>query len=216
MLQSVERCANHVVRVRRTGRLGNNVMNAQRFENSAHRTTGDDTGTGLGRTQQNLACAVTAIDVVMQRAAIAQRNEDQIALCALGCLTDGFRNFASLAVTEANAALLVADDDESGEAKATATLNNLCNAVDRDQLVDEFAIAFFTVLAVVARTSFSCAIVLVLFLLRVERQTKRPPASMKRPAWPGEIPPRSLSGRKLQRRVSKPTRKGRCRILSGA
>jgi hypothetical protein len=57
-------------------------------------------------------------------------------------------------VTEANAALLVADDDESGEAKATATLNNLCNAVDRDQLVDEFAIAFFTVLAVVARTSF--------------------------------------------------------------
>lgn len=196
MLQSVERGANHVVRVRRTGRLRNNVMNAERFENGAHRTTGDDTGTGLGRTQQNLACAVTAIDVVMQSAAIAQRNEDQIALCAFRCLADSFRNFTSLAVTEANAALLVANDDESGEAEATATLNNLGNAVDRDQLVDEFAIALFTVLAIVARTSFSCAIVLVLFLLRVERQTKRPAASMTRSAWSGEIPPGSLSGRK--------------------
>src|SRR5882762_9471753 len=59
LLQSVERCANHVVWVRGTGRLGDDVMNAERFENGAHRTTGDDAGTSLCRAQQNLAGAMT-------------------------------------------------------------------------------------------------------------------------------------------------------------
>jgi hypothetical protein len=60
-------------------------------------------------------------------------------------------------VTKANAALLVANNYESGKTETTATLDNLGNAIDRDQLVNEFAIAFFAVLAIVARTfSFLC------------------------------------------------------------
>jgi hypothetical protein len=50
---------------------------AERFENGTHRTTGDDTGTGLGSTQQHLAGAVTAVHVMVQRAARTQRHEDQ-------------------------------------------------------------------------------------------------------------------------------------------
>src|SRR5688572_17339086 len=122
ILQGVERSANHVVRVRRTGRLRNDVMHAERFENSAHRTTGDDAGTSLGGAQQDLAGAMAAMDVMMKRAARAQRNEDQFALGSFGCLADGFRHFARLAMTEANAALLVADDDESSKAETTAAL----------------------------------------------------------------------------------------------
>jgi hypothetical protein len=60
-------------------------------------------------------------------------------------------------MTKADAALLVTNNDESGETETTATLNNLGDAVDRDKLVNEFAIAFFAVLAIVARTSsFLC------------------------------------------------------------
>src|SRR5690606_8414240 len=133
-LQCVECRADHVVRVRRTHRLGDDVMHAERLENGAHRTAGDDAGAGLGRAQQNLARSVTACDVVMQRAARTQRHEDQVALGRLGRFTDGLRHFARLAVAEADATLLIADDDESGEAEATATLHHLGDAVDVDQL----------------------------------------------------------------------------------
>ena len=164
-LQRIERGANHVVRVRRTHRLGDDVMHAERLEDGAHRTAGDDAGTGLGGAQQNLAGAMAALDVVMQRAARAQRHEDQVALGRFGRLADRLRHFARLAVTEADAALLVADDDERGKAEATAALDDLGDAVDVDELVDEFAVALFAVTAAVATVpTFLCHILfLVLF-----------------------------------------------------
>ena len=54
--------------------------------------------------------------------------------------------------TEANAALLVANDDESCETEALAALHNLRHAVDVDQLVDELAVPLFTVVTVLAAT----------------------------------------------------------------
>ena len=74
----------------------------------------------------------------MQRAAFAQRNADQVALGGFGRLADRFRHFARLAVTEADAALLVADDHERGEAEAPSALHHLGDAVDVDELVDKF------------------------------------------------------------------------------
>ena len=44
-------------------------------------------------------------------------------------------------MTEADAALLVADDDESCEAEATATLDHLGDAIDVNQLVDDAVVA---------------------------------------------------------------------------
>src|SRR3546814_1096069 len=99
---------------------------------------------------------MTAVDVVMQCTTVAQRYEDQIALGALGGLADGFRHFTCLAVAETDATLLVADDDEGCEAEATAALDHLGDAVDRDQLINEFAVALFAVLAIVATSSFFC------------------------------------------------------------
>ena len=104
---------------------------------------------GLAALQQHLAGAVTAVHVVMQRPARAQRHEDHVALGALGRLADGFRHFARLAVTEADAALLVADDHEGGEAEATAALDDLGDAVDVDELVDELAVALVATAAIV-------------------------------------------------------------------
>jgi len=94
------------------------------------------------------ARAMTAGDVVMQRAALAQRHAGQVALGGFGGLADRLRHFARLAVTEAGAALLIADHDQRGETEALAALDDLGHAVDVDELVDELAVALFALLAV--------------------------------------------------------------------
>ena len=53
----------------------------------------------------HLAGTMTAEDVMMQGAAFAQRNADQIALGGIGRLADRLRYLARLAVTEADPAL---------------------------------------------------------------------------------------------------------------
>ena len=88
--------------------------------------------------------------VVMQRAAFAQRHAGQAALGGVGRLADRFRHFARLAVTEADPALLVADDDQRGKAEAAAALHHLGDAVDVHELVDELAVALFAVAALAA------------------------------------------------------------------
>ena len=68
-------------------------------------------------------------------------------------------------MAEADAALLVADDDERGEAEAPAALDDLGDAVDVDELVDEFAVALFAVTAAIAAAvpTFLCHILFLVF-----------------------------------------------------
>ncbi len=138
VLQRIERRAHHVVGVRRAKRLRHHVLHAERLEHSAHRTAGDDAGTGRSRTQLHLAGAVTAIHVMMQRAAFAQRNARQVALGGIGRLADRFRHFACLAVTETDPALLIADNHQRGKTETPAALHHLRDAIDVNELVDEF------------------------------------------------------------------------------
>jgi len=79
----------------------------------------------------------------MQRASLAQRHPRQPAFGGVGRLADRFGYFARLAVAEADPALLIADDDQSGKAEAPAALHHLGDAVDVNELVDEFAVALF-------------------------------------------------------------------------
>ena len=148
VLQRVEGGADEVVGVRRAERLRDHVLHAERLEHGAHRAAGDDAGALRRRAQHDLAGAVTAVDVVMQRAALAQRDADHRALGGIGRLADRLRHLAGLAVAEADAALLVADDDEGREAEATAALHHLGDAVDVDQPVDEFAVALVAIRAI--------------------------------------------------------------------
>ena len=101
------------------------------------------------------AGAVPAGNVMVQRPCLAQRNPDHLALGLLGRLADGFGHFARLAVTEADAALLVADDDECRKAEALAALHHLGDAIDMHQLVDKLAVPLFAViLAITALGTF--------------------------------------------------------------
>src|ERR1700730_15006249 len=104
-------------------------------------------------------------DVVVQRAAFAQRHAYHRALGGLGRLADRFRHLARFAVAEADAALLVADDHERGEAEAAPALDDLGDAVDVHELVDDpaavtlFALAFTPPPALQFRTR-SCSLAL--------------------------------------------------------
>jgi hypothetical protein len=68
-------------------------------------------------------------------------------------------------MTEADAALLVADDDESCETEATAALDHLGDAIDVNQLVDDAVVALFTVATALAATfpTFLCHILILVF-----------------------------------------------------
>src|SRR6266851_3641039 len=112
----------------------------QRLEHRAHRAAGDDAGAGRGGAQGHLAGAEAALDVVMQRAAVAQRHPDQPALGGLGRLADRLGHLARLAGAVADAAALVADDDDRGEGEAPAALHHLRDTIDGDQLVGQFVV----------------------------------------------------------------------------
>ncbi len=84
---------------------------------------------------------------MVQRAGVAQRYAQQIALGGFRRLADGFRHFARLAMTETDAAFQIADDDQRGKAEPFAALDDLGDAIDVHQLVGELAVAFFAVSA---------------------------------------------------------------------
>src|ERR1700704_5808293 len=138
LLQRLERRLDHVVRVGRADRFGDDVLDAEGLEHGAHRTTGDDAGAGRSGAQGHLAGAEAALDVVMQRAAVAQRHADQVALGGLRGLADGLGKHAALPGSGADATALFADYDDRGEGEAPAALDHLGHAIDRDQLVYEF------------------------------------------------------------------------------
>ena len=81
----------------------------------------------------------------MQRTGLAQRHADHLALGLFGRLADGLGHFARLAVTEADAALLVADDDKRGKAEASSALHHLGDAVDVHQAIDKLVVALLKV-----------------------------------------------------------------------
>jgi hypothetical protein len=90
-------------------------------------------------------------------------------------------------VTEANAALLVADDDERCETEATAALDDLGDAVDVDELVDEFAIALFAILTSSRATSFPVPLSFSFFFSGCNRRFKTRPRSIFWESYQGPV-----------------------------
>jgi hypothetical protein len=88
-------------------------------------------------------------NIVMQRTGVAQRHADELSLGLLGRLANRLGHLAGLAVTKADAAFLVTDDDQCGKAEPAPALDHLGHAVDVDQAVDELAVALFAPAAVV-------------------------------------------------------------------
>jgi hypothetical protein len=86
---------------------------------------------------------MSAGNIVMQRAALAQWHPGQSPLGGVGRLADRLRHLTGLAVTEADATLLIADYDQRGKAEPAAAFHDLGDAVDMHELIDELAVALF-------------------------------------------------------------------------
>ena len=91
-----------------------------------------------GRQEQHLRRAEEALDLVRD-GALHQRDLEQVALRAVRALADRFGNFVRLAETGTDVTVLVADDDERREREPTAALDDLGDAIDVDDAVDELA-----------------------------------------------------------------------------
>src|SRR5262249_12729787 len=102
---------------------------------------------GRSRANRHASGAEMAEAVMVQRAAIAQRNADHRLLRRGGCLADSFRHLARLAVAETGATLAVANDHEGGKAEALAPLHSLRDAIDVDELLDQLLAALLVIAA---------------------------------------------------------------------
>src|SRR5262249_34867470 len=133
----------------------------------AHRTAGDDAGTGRRRTHQHLARAVMAAHFVMDGAAILQGNANQRLLGVVSGLADGFRHFTRLAMAIADPAIAVAHHHQSGETETAAALHHLGDTVDVHQLVDQVVVFFLavaaTATALATATAFATSAALTTF-----------------------------------------------------
>src|SRR3990170_6848003 len=156
VLEPAEGRTHHVVGIGRADRLGDHVLDAEGLEHRAHRAAGDDAGAGRRRAQIDPAGAVAPDHVVVQRAALAQGHAHEVALGGVGGLADRLRHLARLAMAEADATLLVADDHERGEAEAAAAFDHLGDAIDVDELVDELAVPLVPLAGPFAFTWCTC------------------------------------------------------------
>src|SRR3954452_3833990 len=115
--------------VRRAERLAQHVVDAGALENRTHRATGDHTGTGSSRTQQDDARGLLTLHRVRDRPLDAG-NPEEVLLGFLDALGDGRRHLLGLAVADTDHAVAVAHDHEGGEAEAPPALHDLGHPVD--------------------------------------------------------------------------------------
>src|SRR5829696_7294723 len=134
-LQRGDRGVHDVDRVVRAERLGQHVVDAGALQHGAHRTTGDDTGTGARRLEQHDAGRGLALHRVRDRA-LDERHLEEVLLGLLDALGDRRGHLLGLAVTDPDGAVAVAHHDQRGEAEPAAALDDLGHAVDRDDPLD--------------------------------------------------------------------------------
>ena len=101
--------------VGRAERLAQDVVDAGALEHRTHRATGDDTGTGSGRTQQDDACGLLTLDRVRDGALDAGDLEESFLASSTPWRWP--RDFLGLAVADADQSLAVADDTRAVKLK---------------------------------------------------------------------------------------------------
>src|SRR3954447_13896608 len=139
VLQRLHGGVHDVDRVRGTQALGEHVVDARTLQDGAHRTTGDDAGTGAGRLQQDDAGRCLTLHRVRDGAG-DPGHPVEVLLGLLDTLGDRRGHLLGLAVADTDGAVAVADDDQRGEAEAPAALDDLRHAVDGDHALDVVAL----------------------------------------------------------------------------
>src|ERR1700733_2744147 len=135
--ESVEGGLDNVVGVRRAEALGQHVLHASGGHDGANRLAGDDASAFRSGLEHDLAGAVVTEDLMRNRAR-GEVDLVQVLLRGLDPLANGLGNFLGLAGAVADDAFAgITDDDECGEGHVLTTLDDLGDAVDRNDLVLE-------------------------------------------------------------------------------
>ena len=132
----LQRGLDHVGRVFRAERFGQNVLHAGGFQHGAHGLAGDDAGAGRSRAQQNFRAAI------VRKKSRAEWSRPSATRKPSGCgpvrRRGGWRPpLRRPCRGHADAALLVAHDDERAEIEAASALDDLGGAVDEDHLLGQ-------------------------------------------------------------------------------
>ena len=133
---AVQRGLDHIGGVLGTERLGQDVLDAGRFEDGAHGLARDDAGARRGRPQQDFRAAIVREDFV-RNGRVLQRHADHLRAGHFAALANGIRHFAGLAQADAHAAVLVADDDQRAEIEAASAFDDFGGAIDEHDLLGQ-------------------------------------------------------------------------------
>src|SRR4051794_36511188 len=139
VLQRLHGRVHDVDRVRGTQALREHVVDARALEHGTHRATGDDTGTGAGRLEQDDPRRRLTLHRVRDGAG-DPGHPVEVLLGLLDALGDRRGHLLGLAVADTHGAVAVADDDQRGEAEAPTALDDLRHAVDGDHALDVVAL----------------------------------------------------------------------------
>ena len=107
-----------------TQRFPSDIANARAVENCAHRSAGDDAGTGRSRLKQHAACAEFTDDLVRNGRTL-HGDFDDVPLSGFNGFSYGFRNLSGFAEAVADMTGAVADDDKGREPSDTAAFYRL-------------------------------------------------------------------------------------------
>ena len=109
--------------------LGEDVVNTGGFEDCPDAVAGDYTGTWGSRDQDHAGRTEAAFHLMGDGSSL-EVDLDHAAVAAFDSLLDGVGDFDAFGVAVPDASLLIADDDEGGEAEATATLDHAGTTAD--------------------------------------------------------------------------------------
>src|SRR5688500_17138036 len=126
--------AHHVDGIGRILHLAEQVADAGRLDDRAHRAARDHAGAGAGRLEHDLRGAEVTMHLVRDGRP-DERHLDEVLLGVLDALANRLGHFAGLADPGTDRAVAVADDHHRAEAEAAASLDHLAHAVDLDDLL---------------------------------------------------------------------------------
>src|SRR4030095_1406269 len=136
--QAFEGRLDHVVRIGGPERLREDVLDPDGLEDRPDRAARDDAGSRRRRLEQDASGAVGADDGVGNGRPL-EGDALHALLGHLDSLLDGHWNFLRFARAVADPSLPVTHDDESGEGEVLAALDDLRDAIDVNDAVDQLA-----------------------------------------------------------------------------
>ena len=111
--------------------LGNDIRNPHHLKNSAHGTTGNNSGPFRSRCHHNNSRTMNTRHIMMN-GSVTQRDLHQITTSLFHCFLHGGRNFFGFPFAHANATIAITNNRQSSKTKNSTTFNHFGYAIDRN------------------------------------------------------------------------------------